>query len=391
MSRDVKIGLAWYSVRSGNLGVGALTVGGITLARKAAERAGVKARFMIFEPFAPNTPYFDDPDVETRVINGRYMISPRGFVADVKSLDIMLDIGAGDSFTDIYPRKRFLYLWGTKALTVAHSVPLIFSPQTIGPFSKLLETRLAAWALNRAAAVFARDPLSFAALKKIAPNAVGFQAVDVAFALPYSPQTRTDSKIRVGLNVSGLLYNRGYSGGNEFGIEVDYRALSHLLIERFSAMKDVEVHLVGHVFAPSEPRDDDGATADALAERYPGLVRAPNFSTPSEAKSYIAALDFLVGGRMHATIAAYSTGVPVVPISYSRKFEGLFGGLGYRWLVPVRGLSTEGAADYVMEAFQRRAELSAEIRVGFQVVEQGIETYVTEVANHLKAIAARRL
>ena len=388
MTKPFRIGLAWHSTRSSNLGVGALTLGNIALASDAAMRVGLDAQFVVFSPREAGPSYVDD--VETRVIDGRYMASRKGFLADVGNLDIMLDIGAGDSFTDIYPRKRFLYLWATKALTVARSVPLIFSPQTIGPFSKVFETRLAAWALNRAATVFARDPLSFAALKDLAPRAPAFQTVDVAFALPFTRRCKAQDRVRVGLNVSGLLYNRGYSGGNEFGIEVDYRALTHMLIERFAAIPGVEVHLVGHVFAPLQPRDDDGATADALAAQYPGLVRAPDFTTPGEAKSYISGLDFLIGGRMHATIAAYSSGVPVVPISYSRKFEGLFGGLGYKWLVPVRGLSTEAAADYVMQAFERRADLADDIATGLPIVQKGLETYISELAMHFAAAAARR-
>jgi len=31
-----------------------------------------------------------------------------------------------------------------------------------------------------------------------------------------------------------------------------------------------------------------------------------------------------MGARMHATIGAFSSGVPVVPMAYSRKFNGLF-------------------------------------------------------------------
>ena len=44
-------------------------------------------------------------------------------------------LGAGDSWTDIYPKKRFAYLWTTKMAAVLRGKPLIFSPQTIGPFS----------------------------------------------------------------------------------------------------------------------------------------------------------------------------------------------------------------------------------------------------------------
>ena len=386
--RKFRIGLLWHSARSGNLGVGALTIGNMALARQAAERAGLDPEFVLFTPHETGPSCVEG--VESHVINGRYMASPGGYWRDIGGCDFALDIGAGDSFTDIYSRKRFLYLWATKAQAMARGVPLILSPQTIGPFSKAFETRLAGWALKRSAAVFARDPLSMAALRQLAPTAPAFQAIDVAFALPFDRRPKATDRVRVGLNISGLLYNRGYSGGNEFGIEVDYRALKRLLIERFLAMPGVEVHLVGHVIAPGQPRDDDGATADALAAEFPALVRAPTFSGPSEAKSYISGLDFLVGGRMHATIAAYSSGVPVVPVSYSRKFEGLFGGLGYKWLVPVKGLSTEAAADFVLDAYHRRAELAADIAAGAEVVTNGLEVYVAELARQFAAVAAAK-
>ena len=55
-------------------------------------------------------------------------------------------------------------------------------------------------------------------------------------------------------------------------------------------------------------REDDFAANAVLAEEFPKLVTAPRFATPSEAKSYIAGLDFFMGARMHACIAAFSSG-----------------------------------------------------------------------------------
>jgi hypothetical protein len=107
------------------------------------------------------------------------------------------------------------------------------------------------------------------------------------------------------------------------------RHLMRRLITALLARGDCDVHLVPHVLAPHLPVDDDGAAADRLKAAYPALQRHPDFTSASDAKSFISGLDFLIGARMHATIAAFSSGVPVVPISYSRKFEGLYGALGY--------------------------------------------------------------
>ncbi|MBC7506208.1 MAG: hypothetical protein H7267_10865 [Sandarakinorhabdus sp.] len=46
--KTLRIGLLWHSAAAGNLGVGALSVGNIALARAAAERAGLKPEFTLF-------------------------------------------------------------------------------------------------------------------------------------------------------------------------------------------------------------------------------------------------------------------------------------------------------------------------------------------------------
>ena len=385
---SLHIGLAWHSVASGNLGVGALTVGNIALARTAAARAGVVPRFTIFGPVDQGARYVNDPDVEYRAINGRYMVSPGGYWADLESVDIMLDIGAGDSFADIYPDKRYAYIIATKVLALARGKRLILSPQTIGPFSRQPHTAIAAWVCRKAEAVFVRDPMSMTVLQQMAPDADARQAIDVAFALPFDRAERVPGgPVRVGINPSGLLLGGGYSGRNDFGLSIDYAALTRAIIADFLAMPNVDVILVPHAVAQGAAFDDDGSAADQLKAEFPALVRGPDFASPSAAKSFISGLDFLVGARMHATIAAYSAGIPVVPISYSRKFEGLFGGLHYPWLVPAKGITTDAARAFILDAFARRAEVAVDIHKGDPVIAAGLEVYVAELASQFAAVA----
>ncbi len=386
--KTLRIGLLWHSAAAGNLGVGALSVGNIALARAAADRAGVRPEFTLFGGRETGPVYITDSDTQIRVIDGRYMTSPGGYLADVRHQDIMLDIGAGDSFADIYPDKRFAYMFATKAIALLAGKPLILSPQTIGPFSRQPHTRLAAWACTKAKLVFARDPLSMAVVRQMAPKANVSQVIDVAFMLPYDkPAPSAAGPLRVGINVSGLLMSGGYSGNNDYSLGFDYPAMTRALITAFLAMPGVEVLLVPHVNAPDLPRDDDGAAIDALVSAFPKAVRVPNFTSPSAAKSFIAGLDFLVGARMHATIAAYSAGVPVVPISYSRKFEGLYGGLRYPWVVNAKGMDTKTAVAFVLDAFEKRAVLATDIAKGKPVIEKGLEDYTAALASQFAAAA----
>ena len=193
---------------------------------------------------------------------------------------------------------------------------------------------------------------------------------------------RTNGAPRVGINASGLLFNGGYGGGNDYGLDVDYAALTRAMIAAFQA-EGATVELITHVNAPHIPRDDDGAVADRLSQEFPGVIRVPDFPSPSTAKSHISGLDFLVAGRMHACIAAFSSGVPVVPVAYSRKFSGLFEGvLGYRHQVPVKGLSTDQALAYALGKFRERDALAAEIARANEGVRARLDRYtalLTEV------------
>ncbi len=390
--REVVIGLLWHSVNSGNLGVGALTVSNIALARQAAAAAGVRPKFRVLGFIDPGVPFYvNDPDVEAVKLNTKAML-PGGLLwRTLATTDCVLDIGGGDSFTDIYGGRRFGFLWLSKAMTLARRIPLLLSPQTIGPFTRQPQSTLAAFAMRYARLVVARDPASFEVAAEMAPRARLLQAVDVAFALPYEPRARTEETIEVGINVSGLLFNGGYSGANEFGMEVDYAAYSRRLIEALLAKPNVAVKLISHVNTDTRPEDDDGRVADRLAAEYPAVERVRNFTSPSDAKSYISGLNFLIAGRMHACIAAFSSGVPVVPVAYSRKFSGLFEGvLNYPHGVPVKGLSTDEALAHTLALFDDRAALHADIKRGSTKIAGLLDAYRGELATLFEDVSRRR-
>ncbi len=384
------IGMLWHSVNSGNLGVGALTLSNLALVRAAAAQCGVTPHFLMLGFVDPGrAPYVTGDDVEIIRLNSRAMLPGGAYDRALRRCDAVIDIGGGDSFTDIYGPKRFAFLWWSKWRALRKGLPLLLAPQTIGPFSRPLPTRLAASAMARAALVVARDPASFAAAQAMAPHAHLLQAVDVAFALPSQPWPRTDDRTTVGLNVSGLLFNRGYDGKSSFGMTIDYAAYTRGLITALFARADLRVVLVPHVNSDAVPVDDDGRVADQLMAEFPALERVGPFVDPVEAKSCIASLDFLVAGRMHACIAAYSSGVAVFPVAYSRKFSGLFEGvLGYPHLLPVTGVGTQQAIERTLAAFDQRATLAAATIAGRAKATQLLAGYQAALVTLLQSAQA---
>ena len=310
------------------------------------------------------TPYVTGPDIRIVDLDRRQMLHPSGYFTLARRSDLVIDIGAGDSFADIYGAGRLKRMFVLKFLTHLARTPLVAAPQTIGPFTKGWSKFLARLSLRLSALVATRDAMSTKALRDLGYKGTAIEATDVALRLPYdAPPARAGGPVRVGINVSGLLMAGGYTGKNELGIALDYPGLMRELIARFQAM-GCEVHLVPHVIVREGPmiKEDDYRASVALANEFPGTVLAPAFNSPSEAKSYIAGMDFFMGARMHACIAAFSSGVPVIPMAYSRKFAGLFGSLGYMRTVDCTSETGEAIRDAILNGFSARTTLQEETK-----------------------------
>jgi len=240
--------------------------------------------------------------------------------------DFVFDVGLGDSFSDIYGDYRFNTIIAQHRLGRLFHIPYCILPQTIGPFRSLKNRKKAMKCVTRANSVMVRDRESYNFIKQFLPDCAVSEAIDVAFFMPYTRKSFNPANIHVGLNVSGLLWHGGYTCDNQFGLKLDYRKLVHDIIDYFLKIKGVVLHLVPHVVGHERDVENDYAVSYDLKEEYnnDNLLLAPSFLNPVDAKGYIAGMDFFMGARMHAVIGAFSSGVPVLPMAYSRKFNGLF-------------------------------------------------------------------
>lgn len=384
---SLNIALLWHALNHANLGIDALTRSNIEIIRVAAARAGRKARFTTLG----SRPYPGEIPAEVVVgprANLKMLLTGQSPVQKaLRWAELVIDIGEGDSWADIYGGRRFMLQSATKISALAFSKPLVLSPQTIGPFDAGWRRLVSNVVMNHARAVFARDGLSAAYLRDQHIRSETDEFIDVAFRLPFKAQPKAaDGPVQVGVNVSGLLYRGGYTGKNEFGLTIDYPAFTHRLIESFTAMEGVKVHLLPHVLGDN-PESDLGIVAD-LVKRHPHLVVPETFISASAAKSYMSGLHFVVGARMHACIGAFSAGTPVVPIAYSRKFNGLFDTLGYRDYVDGKASSTNAAYDAVMEAFANRSRLDAGIAAGMSVASKRLDAYEDKLTAIIAALPA---
>lgn len=362
--REITIGLLWHSMNSGNLGVGALSIAHIAILREAARGLNAVPRFIVMCWADPDPAYSVDEDIEIAPMRLRDIVRPKGLWAQVRRCDIVFDIGAGDSFADIYGAARISKMLLAQNVVLMAGRKLALGPQTIGPFRRKWVGRLAANLLSRARMVSVRDAQSATCARQIGFNGVLTEATDVALRLPGPALTssRDPARIRVGINVSGLLFNGGYTGRNMFGLRCDYARVMHKVVQLFHDRSDCEVHLISHVRSEAMPVEDDRRAATTLARSFPNCHLAPDFAGPIEAKAYISGMDFFIGARMHACIAAFSSEIPVVPMAYSRKFAGFFGSLGYPHWIDCCSDTEDEILDRLQRAFEDRDALRRDAR-----------------------------
>lgn len=336
-------------------------------------------------------------------------------VAVVDRSAAVWDVSGGDSFADLYGRRRFETTVVPKEIALSRGRALLLLPQTYGPFADpALRTR-ARSVVSRASAAWARDVDSFASMQQLlgsdfdpARHRLG---VDLAFGLDPEPlhgdagQRLADTLGRLrprplaGLNVSGLLLKEP-DAVRRYSLAVDYRRLVTTVAERLLRDSDAALVLVPHVLGPPGSTDsDEDITAELhrhLEAEFPGrVVVAPRELGAAGRKWLIGQLEWFCGTRMHATIAALSSGVPAAGIAYSLKVRGVFDSCGQAdQVVDARSTDTETAVEQVLESWRRRAAVRDRLAQSLPAVlssaKQQMDEIVTTTADWAGMTGARR-
>lgn len=164
--------------------------------------------------------------------------------------------------------------------------------------------------------ITAREPITYALLKKINANTV--KVADPAFLLE-----RVDCPLPY-----------GFVEGNTVGVNVSplimkYGTEDNLILENYELMiqyiidhTDMNICLIPHVVWEY---NNDLEPIDLLYNIFKETDRVCKIEDGNciELKGYIARCRFFVGARTHATIAAYSTYVPTLVVGYSVKSRGI--------------------------------------------------------------------
>lgn len=377
-----KIVILGASLKSGNRGVNALTRGTINAVIDQYQVDNIRILSYTVKQVIEHIYIVNNRSmvIQEMPFDVKYMLlhifkflkSDSEVLKIIKEADLILDLSEGDSFSDIYGIKRFIIHAVPKILCLKFKRKLILMPQTIGPFNNPIVKCIAKKILSKSNNNFVRDKFSydFICNKMELPQNKTFFVPDMAFYMNPSNNISLEQiikldkfKVKIGLNVSALLYHGGYNKNNMFKLKCNYEEMINYIIEKLMSDDHNSIVLVPHVITDECEIEDDLRTCKSIYEQYKSIY--PNrifyINKPyaeHELKKIISGCDFFIGSRMHSCIAAASTSVPTVPVAYSRKFIGVWQAMGLEECVAdPRYHSKEKIYEIINKSFENRSEI----------------------------------
>ena len=177
--------------------------------------------------------------------------------------------------------------------------------------------------INSFSYIVTREPSSEETFKKVLDDKSKlYHACDPAFQLPVTETELPEgflSENTVGINISPLVF----SDVNDVN-DIMYKNIFSL-IDYITENTDMNVCLIPHVYNIENNTQDifvlNNIYNNCKDNRRVSIVNKELSCT--ELKYIISKCRFFIGARTHATIAAYSTGVPTLVLSYSVKSRGI--------------------------------------------------------------------
>jgi len=310
--------------------------------------------------------------------HGARLLALNPWLRRIMEARLSLSLAGGDSFSDIYGVRRFLYVSLPQLLVLWLGQPLILLPQTYGPFNGWISRKVAAYIFERACAIYSRDEAGVDLINRVRKGrGVPVKtAPDLGFLMDSEPvpgnlvaelnRWRKGRNI-VGLNVSKLLYMGGYTGKNMFGLRENYKALVDAVVSRLVSETDACVLLIPHVHGADDGEESERPLCRDLVKQYerafPGkVIFFDEEMNHRQIKGLIGCCDVFTGARMHACIGAVSQCVPTVALAYSDKFAGVMRlAAASVQVVDLRSAAVEDVLAGLKSALIRRGEFKQQL------------------------------
>jgi polysaccharide pyruvyl transferase CsaB len=255
--------------------------------------------------------------------------------------------GGGGLIQDVTSARSALYYLCVLGVATVLTRATVVYAQGVGPLRRPWVRWLTAAVLARVTLLTVRDEDSRRVLLDLGISRPVHVVADPAFALTPTPATQIQELV-------------GLSAGVRIGVALrswgDDAFVGPLVAGLKAARDRLGAELVLLAFHP----DRDLAICTRVARAVGGRVLAG--LPPAELVAVAGAMDLLVGARLHALIAAVSTGVPPIGLSYDPKVDGLFRRIGVGRCLSLVDLEADDLCAAILATWQERVALRARLR-----------------------------
>ncbi|MCC6454909.1 MAG: polysaccharide pyruvyl transferase family protein [Caldilineaceae bacterium] len=296
--------------------------------------------------------------------------------------DLILEVG-GDTFVASGAEWRLL---GDKQLMAKTGTPLGLWGMNFDPsFTLKLPQSDVIDTLKRYKLIAVRDESSRKYLEQLGVRNNVYKMADPAFAMDSVPWDLNNVLPKpgelgiVGLNLSPFAASVRKTDSAGI-VEFTESVTAKLINAGFGVL------LVPHCFPPACPAFDDDLAVlqpvfDKLCAATPHVGILPAGISSPQVKYAISQCTLFAGARMHSTIAAWSTGVPVLTLSYSAKSrhlnEAIYGHDHY--LVDISQTTPQEICDRLVEMSGQMEIARSATHSGVQCMKQDTEQMIVDL------------
>lgn len=283
----------------------------------------------------------------------------------LRSEDVLVSIG-GDIFCyENYRKYNLLHQYALKQVKHSILIGCSIEPDSLTDHALLKD-------LKSFEFISARESITYNALKNAGLKNVSY-CPDTAFSLLAEETALPDHFIpqnTVGINISPLVLNK--SADAELILEN-----LRLVVRDVLSSSSASVAFIPHVVWEN---NDDRIPLRKLYQEFQstGRVCMIEDQDARKLKWIISQCSYFIGARTHATIAAYSTGVPTLALGYSVKSRGiardLFGAEEH-YVLPYQDITS---SDMLLKNFHWLIRHTEETK---KTLVEKTEIYQREIAN----------
>jgi len=223
--------------------------------------------------------------------------------------------------------------------------PFLAWTQSYGPFSNALIRYIAKKDLSALPVIMCRGESGKSAVEQLLPRKAVKSYPDVAITLDYNPDRGRKMIVDAGLlsgplatvSPSAVLYSK--SGDRE---GLNQHVSDMIWLCEYLVSSGYKVLLVPHTFRSQnhDPLKCDYAVSKEVYEGCVGVTEKISLvegdNSAAELKSIIANAKVHVGARYHSLVAALSSGVPAIALSWHAKYQDVLAQFGIgNYVVPL--------------------------------------------------------